>query len=140
MYYLFLDDERDPLDVTWVNLPLYNWTIVRNYREFVSHIEKNGLPKFVTFDHDLAIEHYPFMEPTATALKADCIPYEIYKEKTGYDCAKWLVEYCMENRKFLPEYAIHTKNPVGAENIRCLFRNFQKFQAREAANSRLVSK
>ena len=57
-YYLFLDDERYPKQVTWVNLPLVDWVIVRNYNEFVKKIEEDGMPVFISFDHDLADEHY----------------------------------------------------------------------------------
>ena len=50
-----------------------------------------------------------------------------YVEKTGYDCAKWLVEYCIDNNKSLPKYAIQSANPVGKENINSLLMNFNKF-------------
>ena len=50
-----------------------------------------------------------------------------YVEKTGYDCAKWLVEYCINNNKSLPKYAIQSANPVGRENINSLLTNFNKF-------------
>lgn len=33
---LFLDDERNVGDVTWVTLPSVHWTIVRNYKQFVN--------------------------------------------------------------------------------------------------------
>ena len=58
---LFLDDHRRPTDcISYMQLrtahyTLYsdNWEIVRGYSEFVSWIEKNGLPDTVSFDHDL---------------------------------------------------------------------------------------
>lgn len=124
MYYLFLDDERYPKQVTWVDLPLYDWTIVRNYNEFVKIITKQGLPKAISFDHDLAIEHYPFMEPDGGISNPTTISYESYREKTGYDAAKWLVEYCRYHKTPLPEYYIHTMNPVGRENIRVTLNEF----------------
>ncbi len=35
MYYsLFLDDERKPLQVTWIDLPPVEWMVVKNYAEF----------------------------------------------------------------------------------------------------------
>lgn len=46
-YALFLDDERFPKNVTWIDYPISdgNWTIVRNYKEFVDIIMKKGIPK-----------------------------------------------------------------------------------------------
>lgn len=113
-YHLFLDDERKPNQVTWVKLPLVSWTIVRNYNEFVQCIMSNGLPNTISFDHDLAFEHYPFAEnrPGLT------IPYDTYKEKTGWHCANWLVEYCATHKQKLPKCYIHTMNITGKENIR----------------------
>ena len=59
---LFLDDERAVKDVTWIELPLGPWTVVKNYRQFVEYITNNGLPEVISFDHDLADEHYPWHE------------------------------------------------------------------------------
>lgn len=51
---LYLDDVRTPTET----LPGYKpWYVVRNYNEFVEWISKNGLPDFISFDHDLADEH-----------------------------------------------------------------------------------
>lgn len=100
MYKLFLDDIRMPVD--------NGWTIVRNYNEFVDAINKYGLPKFISFDHDLSTEHYSNMPSV---------------EKTGYDCAKFLVDYCMDNNKKIPEFYVHSMNPVGRENIKALLNN-----------------
>lgn len=127
MYYLFLDDDRKPEDVTWVKLPLYNWTIVRSYKEFVEIITKNGLPKFITFDHDLADEHYKHGR-VSEYTKFD---YDQVKEKTGFHAAKWLVEYCLDKNLPLPDFAVHTKNPCGEENIKSLLYSFRDFQRRK---------
>lgn len=78
---LFLDDTLQPPDITW--------DVVRSYDDFVYYIETHGVPDVISFDHDLAFEHYPFAEDNPEAKK---IPYDRYTEKTGYDCAKWLVE------------------------------------------------
>ena len=55
---LFLDDLRNPKDVIWVNLPEVEWTVVRNYDDFVNTIIDKGVPTRISFDHDLADEHY----------------------------------------------------------------------------------
>ena len=39
-------------------------------------------------------------------------------EKTGFDCAKWLVDHCHDNSLSFPEYIVHSLNPVGSERIK----------------------
>jgi hypothetical protein len=120
MYNLFLDDERFPKDVTWIKLPDVQWNIVRSYKEFVKTIINLGIPNIVSFDHDLADEHYP------TPNVELCV-YDSYREKTGYHAADWLANRCyLDNRKF-PEYYIHTMNPVGYENIKSIIECYIKF-------------
>lgn len=114
---LFLDDFRNPKDAFTLVIPHLkifwedDWDIVRNYDEFVSWIEANGLPDFISFDHDLADEHY---EDVMNNPKLD---YSQYREKTGLDCAKWLVDWCVDNKLSLPDYAVHSANPAGRRNI-----------------------
>ena len=59
---LILNDERTPLDTfVYTNNPIYlngEWKIVRTYDAFVSYILKYGVPKMISFDHDLGEEHY----------------------------------------------------------------------------------
>ena len=111
-YNLFLDDVRLPNHVTWVDIPKdQHYSVVRNYQEFVDLITLRGLPKFVTYDHDLADSHY------GDGLRGDDINYNKYKEKTGYDCAKWLVNECMKKGIKHPPYMCHSMNPVGKQNI-----------------------
>ena len=94
MYKCFLDDLRMPTNI-FPTTKNREWTIVRNYDEFVRAIKKHGLPFFISFDHDLADEHY-----RASMFNADKHYTKYYndgtfKEKTGYHAAKWLVDYCM---------------------------------------------
>ena len=111
-YNIFLDDVRMPHHVTWVDLPQsQHYSLVRNYNEFVDLITLRGLPKFVTYDHDLADSHY------GDGLHGDNINYNKYVEKTGYDCAKWLVNECMKKGVKHPPYMCHSMNPVGKQNI-----------------------
>lgn len=119
MYKLYLDDLRVP-KMTYPTTSNSDWTLARNYDEFVKVIEKNGLPFFISFDHDLGTEHY------ADAHLFKPIDYSKYKEKTGLDCAKWLVEYCMDNKRTLPKYEVHSANPVGAENIRKYIESYER--------------
>lgn len=101
---IYLDDIRTPKDEGWI--------IVRSYDEFVSYIEKHGLPDFISFDHDLG---YSMIED----------------EKTGYDAAKWLVEYYLDNGIKMPiNFNVHSANPIGAENIRKYINNFNSNESR----------
>lgn len=122
MSYIFLDDERLPHKVTWVELPLHPYTVLRSYNEFVEHITKHGLPKFISYDHDLNDSHY--QEGRKNLWQS--FDYSKVKEKTGYDCAKWLVEYCMDNKLPLPEWMTHSMNPVGSDNINALLNSFKR--------------
>jgi len=117
-YYLFLDDLRNPEDVTWVNLPKVDWVVVRSYAEFRDYIESNGFPRFISFDHDLADEHY-----VNTGYMGNS-----HFEKTGYDCAKWLVEVCLDSWTELPDFVVHSMNPVGKKNIEAYLNNFKRSQ------------
>ena len=128
MYKLFLDDIRDPRMVYYYwTLPLYltpDWTIVRNYDQFVNVINAKGMPELISFDHDLADVHYP---KTAGDMNKP-ISYDNMTEKTGYHCAKWLIDYMIDNNiTDLPEIYVHSQNPVGRENIKSLFDGFKKF-------------
>ena len=107
-YHLFLDDERNPQDVFWIALPCPSepWLIVRSYGAFVEMIMCRGLPEFVSFDHDLG--------DTDT--------------RTGMDCAKWIVEFCLDNNARLPGFAAHSKNDPGYDNIAGLLSAFEKHQ------------
>lgn len=109
MRILFLDDERDA-EIT-VNrylddeelYPNKEITQVYNYNQFVDWIEKNGIPDWIFFDHDLG------------------------EEKTGMDCAKWLVEKLRKEKKKTPNYFIQSANPCGSANINSLLKCYNKF-------------
>ena len=91
---LYLDDIRKP--------KTKSWDIVRSYDEFVKYISENGVPDEISFDHDLG--------------ELD--------NKTGYDCAKWLCDYCWTNGVPMPLWNVHSANPVGRENITNLLTRF----------------
>ena len=127
--YLFLDDIREPehaFEYTKQEMFLkQKWEVVRNFDEFKSFIENNGLPTFISFDHDLADTHYT-PEPLWTDYEKskEWQDKQIHKEKTGYECAKWLVEYCIGNKLKCPGYYCHSMNPVGKDKIVGLLRSF----------------
>ena len=119
MYNLFLDDVRE------ANTFLQDtrtWVTVRSYNEFVKIITERGVPSHISFDHDLAWEHYPMNNVKNGSVILD---YENYKEKTGYDCAKWIIEFCMKTNQELPTYQVHSMNPVGKRNIELILENYK---------------
>lgn len=104
---LWLDDIRDPeIFSNKYGLETDEIIWVKNYYDFIDWINLNGLPRLIAFDHDLGDVSE--------------------NEKTGFSAAKWLVEYCLDNRLKLPEWVILSANTVGAENIKCLLNNFKK--------------
>lgn len=111
---LFLDDVRSAPDFTW--------DVVRSYAEFVAFIKLHGVPDVISFDHDLGDEHYAIVDWEGKLIEGTEIPYDKFQEKTGYDCAKWLVE----NNLLPEEYRVHSMNPVGAMNIKFVMENAYK--------------
>jgi hypothetical protein len=45
---------------------------------------------------------------------------------SGFECAKWMVNYCLDNNLHLPDWHIQSANPVGAENIKSYLQSFAK--------------
>jgi hypothetical protein len=112
-YNLFLDDTREPHK--FLNDYIRAWSVVRTYSQFCNIITEQGLPGFISFDHDLADEHY-----------VQSVDYTKFKEKTGYDCALWLINYCQRTKKPLPNWQVHSMNPVGRVNINDLLIKFKE--------------
>lgn len=123
--YLFLDDERVPyVENPYINdVSAYHytgftpfktekWNIVRNYSDFVAYITNNDISElFISFDHDLGdIKKFSNFDT----------------EKTGYDCAKWLCDYCQDNNIKFPGYYVHSMNPTGKINIETYIENYKR--------------
>lgn len=124
-YYIFLDDMRNPHDVVWEQIPNKPWTIVRSYNDFVQYIENVGyVPEFICYDHDLADSHYKSLPHLNKSYGK--IDYNSFKEKTGYECAKWMVRYCIERGIKHPPYVVHSMNPVGKLNIISWIESYNK--------------
>ena len=94
---LFLDDERYPMDNSWV--------IARNTLDAMWYVRNYGLPSHISFDHDLG-------NPNTTM--------------SGMDFAKWFCDYIMDNHIPYNgfTFTVHSMNPVGAENIRSYMTQF----------------
>ena len=116
---IFLDDERNFEDVTWINYPKFDSVVtLRQYHEFENYVDdlviKNiSLEGFhFSFDHDLGLEDF-----------------EWKKELTGHDCAHYLVELMAEtktNPNLITTY-VHSMNPVGKKNIEGLLESYRNF-------------
>lgn len=120
---LYLDDVRTPT----TTIPGYEpWVVVRNYNEFVTWITENGVPDLISFDHDLAKEHMEDYFNQMYLQGYQQPDYENYTEKTGLDCAYWLVKYIQDNNLVLKSVSVHSHNPVGASNIQSLINGFKK--------------
>lgn len=132
---IYLDDVRTPkLDPAGGD-----WIVVRSYQEFVDKVKELGLDNIhmISLDHDLGdsamSEYFNNVSPNYT------LDYNNIKEKTGYDCAKWLVNYFYDLypealdttrlRKIglqirFPQVYVHSANPIGAANIMGYINNF----------------
>jgi len=97
---IWLDDFRDPADYVSGD---YEIIWIKNYEDFCLNIEENGLPDIICFDHDLG------------------------EEMTGYDAAKYVVNYCQQHNCNIPEYHIQSSNVVGKGNIEGIMEGWRRF-------------
>ena len=132
---IYLDDVRTPKPDPAGG----DWIVVRSYQEFVDKVKEIGLDNIhmISLDHDLGdsamSEYFNNVSPNYT------LDYNNIKEKTGYDCAKWLVNYFYDLhpdelgtsrlRKIglqirFPQVYVHSANPIGAANIMGYINNF----------------
>jgi hypothetical protein len=139
-YSLFLDDIREPREcLTYLHDPRYGtreWVVARTHDEFVSTIlsrwAEGEFPELVSFDHDLADEHYdPAMYHGVDAYNDKAIEF---KEKTGLDSAKFFVQFCIDVSIELPECLVHSMNPAGRERIRQTLFDYERYQQRFGSN------
>lgn len=116
--WIYLDDVRTPTDEVW--------NVVRDYEEFVGTVTLIGLENIetISLDHDLGdsamSEYFNNVQPNFI------IDYNNIKEKTGYDCCKWLVNRSIETGIPLPRVVVHSANPIGAGNMTGYINNYLK--------------
>ena len=104
---MFLDDIRVPKNDYDV--------IVRSFEEAINFVKENGIPIFISFDHNLGCDEIGNIL------------------KSGYDFAKWLVDMDIENIHKFPDnftFDIHSANPIGKNNIKSILNNYLLFKVR----------
>jgi hypothetical protein len=110
---LWLDDERNPNSEKWYkylrqyfDIEIFDIIWVKSYSEFIQFVENNILPYIVCFDNDLG---------------------DVVTNFEGYDCAKYLSNFCIENKKQLPNFIVQSANPVAKQNIETYLNNHNKY-------------
>ena len=142
---VFIDDERIPKDVTWLELPLAKYQIVRGledfYYVFEDFLRDNQLPEVISFDHDLNLFfHEEDLLELPEEISNIILSYGIKNNKTyeitGYSILKYVVYELLkryENKTYSKEQILsmkmvfHTQNLIGKENMKAYWKNFIDF-------------
>ena len=98
---MYLDDLRTPIEK-------YDF-IARSYYQAIDIIKNNGVPHFISFDHDLGVD------------KNNKLLH------SGYDLVKWLIKHDINNNYPLPsnfKFKVHSQNPIGKQNITLLMKSY----------------
>ena len=113
---IYLDDVRTPIDKDWI--------IVRNYYEFISKVKEIGLEniELISLDHDLG--DTAMTEWHRNVYHNYTLDYNNITEKTGMDCAKWLVDQWLEGAPVV-EVVVHSANAIGSANIMGYINNYR---------------
>ena len=113
---IYLDDVRTPIDKDWI--------IVRNYDEFISKVKEIGLEniELISLDHDLG--DTAMTEWHRNVYHNYTLDYNNITEKTGMDCAKWLVDQWLEGSPVV-EVVVHSANAIGSANIMGYINNYR---------------
>lgn len=102
---LFLDDERNPIDVTWVRFPEgTEFKVVRSFQEFLAAVEADNVYDAWSLDHDLG----------ENGLGSPKL--------SGYDALKAAI--CWHEDKLPDQVISHSQNPIGKRNIIEYWRNY----------------
>jgi hypothetical protein len=113
---IYLDDVRTPVDK--------DWSVVRNYDEFVSTVIYIGLEniELISLDHDLG--DTAMAEWHRNVYHNYTLDYNNITEKTGMDCAKWLVDQWLEGAPVV-DVVVHSANAIGSANIMGYINNYR---------------
>lgn len=113
---IYLDDVRTPTQKDWI--------VVRNYDEFVSTVMYWGLENIslISLDHDLG--DTAMKEWHNNVYHNYELNYDNITEKTGMDCAKWLVNQWMDGQPVV-DVVTHSANAIGSSNIMGYINNYR---------------
>ena len=113
---IYLDDVRTPVDK--------DWTIVRDYEQFVSTIMYIGLEniELISLDHDLGDS--AMMEWHKNVYHNYTLDYNNITEKTGMDCVKWLVNQWLDGLPVVDVF-VHSANAIGSANMMGYINNYR---------------
>jgi hypothetical protein len=113
---IYLDDIRSPIDKTWI--------VVRNYDEFINTVTDIGFENIecISLDHDLGDS--AMQEWYTNVYHNYTLNYDNITEKTGYDCAKWLIEQWLDGKHVVDVYT-HSANAIGSANIIGIINNYR---------------
>ena len=114
---LFLDDERNPEDVTWIDYPeSIDWKVVRSYREFFYEFHRSAF-QVISFDHDIQDYNHRGVELTG---------YTVLRAMLGT-----FLTTSPELYTFPEQVFFHTQNLIGKENMESYWNNFCKHYTME---------
>lgn len=101
-FWLFLDDEREPLHVypgaKFWDIP----AVGRTSAEAIAIVLERGMPSYMSLDHDLG------------------------GDDTSMEFLKWLANVYYTDDMKIPFYYVHSENPIGRENIKAFMRSWKK--------------
>lgn len=102
-YKLFLDDERNP-SVVYSGVDAEGWVVVKSSAEAIQYVKDNGMPFFMSLDHDLG------------------------GEDTTTKFLLWLIQEHLDGRikGIIPDYKIHSANPVGSKNLEAKMQSWKQ--------------
>ena len=96
-YNLFIDDMRYPADVTACLGK--KWVVARSKAEAEWLVEQNGMPDFISFDHDMTDAHYG--KDYSDGMTGADIAYTLTRLFGGVMC----------------DYQVHSLNPDASNRI-----------------------
>jgi hypothetical protein len=103
---LYLDDLRTPPADR-------DWLVCRSSQEALDRIAELGTPQFISFDHDLG------GDDTSMVFLNRWVRIPTYADPTR---PGWHAH----GKVTIPDYQIHSANPVGAQNIRSFMESWRR--------------
>lgn len=79
-----------------------DWLVCRSSQEALDRIVDIGMPSFISFDHDLG------------------------EDDTTMIFLRRLVNEVWDGQTVIPDYQIHSANPVGVENVRSFMESWKR--------------